>query len=325
LSRKFLMLIAAMLTLLLLISGCGAFKKQTTDDIEDIPTVNEDTDDVLTRETLVYYQDDAGYLVPVMRKIPWVEGIAKATLKIMMDTPEQQDDLMAMGLRALLPADAEILGMSIKDGIAKVDFNSAVLNCKDAIAESNMIQGLVAKLAGFSTIEKVQFLFDGKVLETMPFGTYVKDPLGPEDINLEMSGDSDVQGAKVTVFFQSVSPSQYEYLIPITRITSSPVVTLETAIEELLAGPKEVTNMNIDIPQGTKLLGILMDEGITYINFSKEFSALTQSDESERMVFKAIQMTARQFPEVNEVKILVDGREYPGDISMDTPVFANEF
>jgi germination protein M len=325
LSRKFLLLTAAMLVLVILISGCGAGKDQTTDDTGDIPTINEDTEDVLVRETLVYYQDDAGYLVPVMRKIPWVEGIAKATLKVMMDTPEQQEDLMAMGLRALLPADAEILGMSIKDGIAKVDFNNAVLNCGDAVAESNMVQGVVATLAGFSTIEKVQFLFDGKVVETMPYGTYVKEPLGPEDINLEMTGDSDIQGARVTVFFQSVSPSQYEYLIPVTRITSSPVATLETAIEELLAGPREVTNMNIDIPQETKLLGIQMDEGVTYINFSKEFSALAKSEESEEMVFKTILMTTRQFPDVNEVKILVDGREYPGDISMEAPVFANEF
>ena len=30
-----------------------------------------------TRETLVYYQNDAGYLVPVMYRITWEEGIAK--------------------------------------------------------------------------------------------------------------------------------------------------------------------------------------------------------------------------------------------------------
>jgi germination protein M len=123
--------------------------------------VSEQTDELI-RETIIYYEDDAGYLVPVMRKIPWVEGIAKYTLRMMMDTPEQHEDLLMMGLRPLLPGDTEILGMSIKDGIAKLDLNEAVLNCKDAAEESNMIQGIVLTLTEFSTIDKVQFLFNGK-------------------------------------------------------------------------------------------------------------------------------------------------------------------
>ena len=33
-----------------------------------------------TVDTVVYYQDNSGYLVPVMRSIPETDGIAKATL-----------------------------------------------------------------------------------------------------------------------------------------------------------------------------------------------------------------------------------------------------
>jgi germination protein M len=293
---------------------------------QDIPTTNDEETDELIRETVVYYQDDAGYLVPVMRKIPWVEGIANATLHVMMDTPEQQEDLMMMGLRPLLPADAEVLGLSIKDRVAKLDLNSAVLECKDAAAENNMIQGIVMTLAGFSTIDKVQFLFDGKVVDTMQHGTKVKDPIGPSDINIEMSDDTATQGAKVTVFFQSTSSSQYDYLIPVTRITSSENRTLETALQEMLKGPKDIDNMTIDIPTETELLGVQMDDGITYINFSKEFKALANSEESETMVLKAIKMAAMQFPEVGQVEILVEGKSYPGKISLDsTPAFANEY
>ncbi len=326
-TKKLMLITALMLIVVLLATSCGVFRKKTTEEIpEDVPTINDEvTEDILVRETLVYYQDDAGYLVPVMRKIPWEEGIAKATLRIMMNTPEQQQDLMTMGLRALMPADAEILGMSINEGVARIDFNQAVLDCKDATSEANMIQGIVMTLANFSTIEKVQFMFDGKIIEKMTFGTNVKEPIGPMDINLEMGEDASTQGAKVMVFYQSTSPSQFEYLIPVTRITSSMVNTLETAIMELLEGPKESMNMNIDIPQGTKLLGLQMDDGITYINFSKEFNALANSSESEAMVFKAIMMTARQFPEVSQVQILVEGKNYSGTPPATTSVFVNEY
>lgn len=327
-SRKLLLLTAMLLVVVLAATSCGVFRKKSTEvppAQTSAPMMNEqETEEIPIRETLVYYQDDAGYLVPVMRRIPWEEGIAKATLRMMMNNEEQQPDLIAMGLNALLPEGAEVLGMNIVDGVARIDFNHAVLNAPDALAESNMMQGIVMTLAEFSTIETVQFIFEGKILEQMPFGTRVKDPIAPGNVNLEMAAEG-AQGAKVTVFFQSTSPSAYAYLIPVTRITGSMHGSLETALRELLAGPKEPLNMTIDIPQGTQLLGIQMDQGITYINFSSEFNALANSAESEAMVFKAILMTARQFPEVTQVQILVEGKNYAGSLPNTAPVFANEY
>jgi len=324
LRKRILILIAMMLAFTMIFVSCSKKDEGVGEPLET-PTTTAEPEE-LTRETIIYYEDDAGYLVPVMRKIPWVEGIAKYTLRVMMDTPEQQEDLMMMGLRPLLPADTEILGMSIKDGIAKLDLNDAVLKCKDAAEESNMIQGIVLTLAGFSTIDKVQFMFNGKILDTMPHGTVVKEPIGPADVNLEIADDASVQGAKVTVFFQSTSSSLYDYLIPVTRITSSENATLETAINELLKGPKDTDNMTIDIPPDTKLLGVQMDDGITYINFSKEFKSLANSEESEELVLRAIKLVAMQFPEVEQVEILVDGKPYSGKTRLDSvPVFANEW
>ena len=326
--KKLWLLTAMILIFILLFVSCSRDNEgvEGEGDPQGTPPANGDTDELI-RETIIYYEDDAGYLVPVMRKIPWVEGIAKYTLGVMMDTRDQQEDLMLMGLRPLLPGDTEILGMSIdQNGIAKLDLNKAVLDCEDATEESNMIQGIVMTLSEFSTIEKVQFLFDGKVLDKMPHGTVVKEPIGPSDINLEMAQDTTTQGAKVTVFFQSTSSSLYDYLIPVTRVTSSDNASLETAITELLKGPMDIDNMTIDIPLETKLLGIQMDKGITYINFSKEFKALANSEDSEAMVLRAVKMVAAQYPEVDQVEILVEGKAYTGSAQLDNiSVFANQW
>jgi germination protein M len=323
--RKKIWLLTAVLLIFVLISAGCSKKDEGSVNPEDTPPINEEPDELI-RETIVYYEDDAGYLVPVMRKIPWVEGIAKYTLSVMMDTPEQQEDLIMMGLRPLLPADTKILGMSITDGIAKLDLNEAVLDCEDALEESNMIQGIVLTLAEFSTIDKVQFLFNGKILEKLPHGTIVKEPIGPTDINLEMAEDAIAQGAKVTVFFQSTSSSLYDYLIPVTRVTSLENASLQSTINELLKGPMDTDNMKIDIPPDTKLLGIQMDGGVTYLNFSKEFKDIANSEDSEKMVLKAIKMTAMQYPEVEVVEILVEGKPYSGATSLENiPVFANEW
>ncbi|HOB20353.1 MAG TPA: GerMN domain-containing protein [Candidatus Atribacteria bacterium] len=322
--KRIVLFTSVLLVVLIAFTSCST--KQLGNDPEKTPENTDELNGELFRETIVYYADDAGYLIPVMRRIPWVEGIAKATLRVMMDTPDQQESLMMMGLRPLLPEDAEILGMSIKDGVAKVDFNEAVLNCKDAVAETNMVQGVVLTLAGFSTIDKVQFMFNGKIIDKMPFGTKVGEPISPMDINVETYDGVMPDGAKVTVYFQSTSVSQYDYLIPVTRITNAMNATFETALEELLAGPKDTDNMTIDIPQGTKLLGLQMTNGVTYINFSKEFSSLAADPNSEAMVLRAIKMVASHFPEIEQLEILVDGKKYVDATQIDDiPVFANEY
>ena len=81
--------------------------------------------------------------------------------------------------------------------------------------------------------------------------------------------------------------------------------------------------MRLDIPANTKLLGVQMDEG-AYINFSEEFNQLKESA-SQDIVLRAITMTAKGYPEVEIVKILVDGKEFESDALLATPVFANEY
>ena len=69
-----------------------------------------------------------------------------------------------------------------------------------------------------------------------------------------------------------------------------------------------------------------MDKGITYINFSKEFKALANSEDSEAMVLRAVKMVAAQYPEVDQVEILVEGKAYTGSAQLDNiSVFANQW
>jgi germination protein M len=330
LSNKRIGVIAIVLVVILCITvGCKATEKQgeingeLLED-EDMPIIPEDTEDDNLRETLVYYQDNGGYLVPVMRKIPWEEGIAKATLKKMMDTDEQKQDLMAMGLNALLPADTEINGLTIKDGLAKLDLSKEAMEFNDAVSENNMVQGVVLTLTEFSTIDKVQFLFDGKVIDKLKYGTDVSKPIEPQDVNLELSTSASIGGTKVIVFFHSSPVGNYDYLVPVTRITSEDSASIEAAIQTMLEGPNDDSLM-MDIPVGTRLLGVQMDKGITYINFSDEFKDLSQLPQSEPLVLKSIIMTVKQFPGVEEVKILTEGKEYEGVETISVSAFANEY
>ena len=58
--------------------GCGGAKEE--EPYEEIPAANLDDTDANMRDTVLYLEDDYGYIVPVMKQIEWVEGIGAATV-----------------------------------------------------------------------------------------------------------------------------------------------------------------------------------------------------------------------------------------------------
>ncbi|HHW70732.1 MAG TPA: GerMN domain-containing protein [Clostridiales bacterium] len=338
--KKYMVYLILCLMLITTMTGCVLSKKndKTDSDVDMSDLTNmkngdelmmhgdeEDEEiDIEIRETLLYYQDDNGYLVPVVRKIPWEEGIAKAALNMMKDTQEQQMDFMAMGLKPVLPATAKINGLSIQNGLAKLDLSKEVMKLDNAVEENNMVQGIVMTLCEFPAIERVQFLFDGEIIDSLKYGTDVSRPLEPQNLNLELGTTDRIDGGVVTVFYHNRTSSQYSYLVPITRIIAHDSPTLEKAIEELIKGPKPESGLDFDIPLGTKLLGVQIEDGIASINFSSEFKNLSSYSNNEEIVIRAICMTAKQFPTVEKVNILVEGENYtPEGVTVST--FVNEY
>lgn len=323
--KRIVILILA-LAMIALIAGCRT-NTESEGEITEEPDMETGTPDDGMRETLIYYQTDSGYLVPVMRRIPWEEGIAKAAIRRTMNTPDNQMDMLDMGLQALLPADAGINGMSISDdGLATLDLNAGCMDYTDALRESNMVRGVVDMLTEFPAIDRVQFVFDGEVKEELPYGTRVGDPIEHCDLNPEIGEDADVDGAKVTVFFHTAGLSQFDYLVPVTRYTSADAASIETAIAELLRGPKDSTQLALAVPDGTVLNEVRTDsDGVTFIDFSNQFNALEDSPYAESMVMRSIMMTAKAFPSVTDVRVTVDGKDYPGSDFYSIPTFANEY
>ena len=139
-----------------------------------------------TMSTVVYYQDNYGYLVPVMCKVAYEDGIAKATLKMMVQSPENDMNAARLGLRTVLPENTTF-DLDISDGLARIDLGKEVLNMADAAAESNMITAIVQALTEFESVERVEFLVGGQKLDKLTHGTDISKTFERGEINLESS------------------------------------------------------------------------------------------------------------------------------------------
>jgi hypothetical protein len=111
-------------------------------------------------------------------------------------------------------------------------------------------------------------------------------------------------------------------LVPVSREVDGTVAVARAAMEQLLAGPTDderahdlqVGTIGTQIPEGTRLLGLDVADGIATVDLSGDFaSGDITGDERESWAIRLAQVTytLTQFPTVESVRFLVDGK--PGN------------
>ncbi len=306
--ERLLIVGAAALVVVLALRGG---EETTTTMVYDTPPVSTSTSanasNVEMVSTVCWYEDGDGYLVPVTRQIPMQDGIAKATLALMVESSENDLAAARMGLTNVIPEGVTI-DLDIANGKARVDLSEEALNCSSAEEELLMVQGVAATLCGFETVEEVSFLFDGQKRSQLTHGTDVSGVFTEDSVNIESVatfGDSSSADA-VQLYFPSASGRM---LVPVTRTVFSPA-DLPTAILELAKGPKTDSGLECPIPGKCGVKSVSIKNGVATIDFTKEFAAIAQESDGGHQAVQAVLFTASQFPGVKKVSILVDGQPF---------------
>ncbi len=307
------------LVALVLLTGCTRPEPVTEPPVEIIPTASEQQ--VSLRTTVMYYQDDNGYLIPVMRSLPWQDGIAKATLEGMVSGGQNDLEAARLGLKTVLPEGTKI-DLNIASKTATLNLAKQALTARDAAEESIMVSAIVSTLTEFPTVDKVQIKLDGKAADALKYGTDISKPISRGNINLESLPVGVTMGGakKVQLYFQSDSSSA---MVPITRMVFGNA-DVNTAVLELIKGPKKDSGLNATLPPKTALLNVTQKNGIVTINFTKEFMTVADSSDGGQQAMKALALTCAQFPGVKEVKVQVEGKAFdPGSATLAIPTFVN--
>lgn len=297
-----------------------------TDDLSEVSSEQPEN----TRATVLYYKDAENLLVPVMRYIPKGDmGLAKAAIKGIIYSQELAEDIKPIGLSPTLPQGTKINGAVIKDdGLAILDMSKEFLSFGSAEGEEIGVKALVYTLTEFSNIKSVQIRIDGKQIDEMPFGTKIGENLKRSEINLikpEKLGD---KLSKVMVYYQKKGTGRYSYFAPLTKLVSGYTNSAEAALNVLLEGPDSKTGLKNPFPEGTKLLGVEVNDGVAYVNFSEEILNVSNLAE-ERAIVKAVTLTLREFPAIKKVRLFVNGQTVENTESigsneyLDVPVFVN--
>lgn len=301
-------------TLVLVFPGCQAVDRilpSEEAEYEDFPGerpyVGEDL-----RDTGFYFLHGDRYLVPVKLSIPWTEGIARSAVERLVASYQSDSLLSGSGLKAPLPPGTRVIGLTIRDGVARIDFSQDFLDTREGM-ERVVLDAVTYSLTEFETVDQVEILVEGGLLDEFPPGVPLEQPLGRDrGINLEVCGEVEDlrETSRVQVFFCGRGEEgSISYLVPVTRVISPQENLHEAAMQELIKGPLPGSGLYSDLPPGTQVNELRVEDGKAIIDFNQEFMEYGGGASGEENVLNQVSLTMLQFPQVDQVLILVEGEE----------------
>lgn len=312
------------LSMLLLLSGCSLIESVFSPKQEEMALEDSADETAGFRRTVLYFETDSGLMVPVMKLLPWEEGIGRAALNQLVDTETNKISASAMGLKNVVPPGVSFVLSISNEAVATVNIEK-LPKLADAAAEQNLVTAVVNTLTEFPSIEHVTLQFDGQSKKKLPHGTPVNAVFSARPLNQEPLPVNAAAGEKqynLTLYYPNRAASLY---IPVTRVVKSEP-DLSLAMQELVKGPVDASLRNC-FPAGTQVLSATVLDGVAVINLSKEFASIKDSPDLETAALESMQLTAKQYGGATALHVQVEGADYESKAltTMAMPVYANEY
>ncbi len=254
--------------------------------------------------TVLYYQDASGYVVPVMREIPYTEGIAKAALMKLVASEEDQQALAARGVEAPIPEGSQI-DLDIAGGVASVDvqLSEQLASSQD---ESCMLAAVVNTLMEFESVNQVKVLINGQKIAKLPQGTEIKEVYHQKIENMDPMGMPSSANAQTQLYFANQTGS---FLVPVKRVTTGEITALTAA--QAMTDPGPTGKLVSLLPPNCRILSVnVSDDGIATVDVSEEFLSLSALPANEQMAVRGMNLALTSIEGVKQVNITVEGEAY---------------
>lgn len=314
-SRKILVILFIFLLCIFTIS-CSPLEdlldRDTNGEEPETPPENNDpTPDVKMRLTTFYLPDEGGnFVVPFATEIPWVEGIARSTIEHMIDGEMSRTFLEGTGLKPPFPAGTVIKGITIKDGLARIDFSKEFFEYPRE-EERLIVTCLLYTLTEFSTVDRVELQVEGEKITYLPGGAVIGEIMTRDrGINLEVAdGLSDLRKVnRLILYFNTrLGEDQTHYFVPITRIVAETDNLPQSTLAELLKGPRKGVPLYSAIPAGVEPLDMAIREEIASVSLSEQLLDYRGGVEAAEHMVSQLVLTLTELPEIRQVQIYVAG------------------
>lgn len=161
----------------LFLAGCGGSREAKPAPVQNQPPAKVAPKEATVKIILYFSDSQADKLVPEEREVvsggrPLEEIIVRELIK----GPAKK------GLIKTIPESARLLSLSVKDGVAYVNFSGEIQtkHWGGSAGESMTVYSVVNSLTRLEGIKKVQFLVEGKKVESLLGHLDTTEPIAPD-------------------------------------------------------------------------------------------------------------------------------------------------
>lgn len=129
----------------------------------------------------------------------------------------------------------------------------------------------------------------------------------------EVEEGEEVRTTTLTLYFIKSGPMDF-YLVPEKRTIPYTQAVARAAMEELIKGPSEGSELLAAFPATVKVLDVSIEDGVCTVNLSKEI--LTDKNAQggagaamEGLALISIANTLTEFPTIQKVRLLIEGKQ----------------
>jgi germination protein M len=197
---KMIKILLVVLSIMLVFSVVGCQKQDSEKNIpktpqSDIPTQNEpdeldEPESDLTPEDLenvdltlkIYWVEAGENSLGVERMVPYTKTTAKNAMEQLLAGLNEKEKTTWPALSSAIPENTKLLGVTIEDGIAKVDFSKEFESGGGTFSVTARLAQVVYTLCEFPTIDAVEFYIEGEKVDVFSSeGLIIDGPQYPED------------------------------------------------------------------------------------------------------------------------------------------------
>lgn len=119
--------------------------------------------------------------------------------------------------------------------------------------------------------------------------------------------EADNDTLELNLYFNSSKDNKKVTITKEERIIKENELIGEIIVRELIKGPAVNSSLSPILPKNTRLLSFSINDGIAYVNLSKE-AILTMSPVAEEACLRSLVWSLTQLPSIDKIKILVENK-----------------
>jgi germination protein M len=227
----------------------------------------------------------------------------------LMTKNDNLDYRLRSGFTPPIPKGTKLLDFNLENNILVLNFSSELLNV-DEIYEEKMIEAIIYSLTSIDGVDGIIIKVNNETLTKL--NNYILPSILDRSFKINKKYDSSsLNNLKEVTIYYTASYDNYNYYVPVTKITDKDTDKIEIIIDELKSSSTYNTNLIEFINEETELINYELIDSTLILNFNDSiFTDINSKTIKEEVIYSINSSINETLNGIEYVLYYVNGNIY---------------